>query len=313
MRRFCPSITDLQAFEVTARQGSFTRAAHEMCITQGAVSKQIKHLETFLGVDLFLRTRGGLVLTHAGHSYLHDVRASLNRIEAASLALIAHQGLGGTLNLTCMPSFAAKWLIPRLPKLRRRYPDLHIGFLPHRMGYDFSSPDVDAAVRFGNGVWPGSRADYIVGKEVVPVCRPNLFKTPPESPEDLLSRPLLHHTTAQQSWPDWFRDAGHDTPHSREGARFDQFTLLTQAAIAGFGTALIPRCLVEEELQDGKLIVPLDVPITAHNGYYLCYPEHKSRLPTLQAFRTWMLDAMEAAPTRVNDEDVPAGEAALSA
>lgn len=296
MRRFFPSITELHAFEVTARQGSFTRAAQEMCITQGAVSKQIKHLESFLGVNLFLRTHSGLVLTHAGHSYLRDVQASLSRIEAASLALIAHQGMGGTLNLTCMPSFAAKWLIPRLPDLRQRYPDLHIGFLPHRMGYDFSSPEVDAAVRYGGGIWPNSQADYIAGREVVPVCNPQLFKMLPRSPADLLTRPLLHHTTAQQSWPDWFSDNNHDTHRSREGARFDQFTMLTQAAIAGFGTALIPRCLIEDELRDSKLIIPLDLPTLARNAYYLCYPDHKSLVPTLQVFRAWLLDATSDFP-----------------
>lgn len=290
MRRFCPSLTDLQAFEVTARQGSFTLAARELCVTQGAVSKQIKHLETFLGVQLFLRSRRGLVLTEAGRGYLRRVEAALGQIEAASLALIAHQGKGGTLYLTSLPTFGAKWLIPRLPAFLRRCPDVHIEFLPHRQGYDFSSPDLDAAVRFGNGAWPGSQADYIVGRDVAPVCHPRLAQRGFDSPEDLLRHPLLHHTSTPEAWPDWFNDAGCPTPRSRDGARFDQFSLLAQAAIAGFGIALIPRCLVEDELRDGKLVLALDLPVQAHRGYYLCYPEHKASLPTLQAFRGWLLD-----------------------
>lgn len=296
MRRFCPSITDLQAFEVVARQGSFTRAAQELCITQGAVSKQIKQLETFLGVNLFVRARHGLVLTQAGHTYLNDIRASLNRIEAASLAVMSHRGRGGTLNITCMPTFGAKWLIPRLPELRNRYPDLQLGFLPYRMGYDFDSPEVDAAIRFGSGTWPDSHADYISGKEVVPVCAAGLFESVVESPSDLLARPLLHHTTAQRQWPAWFHDAGCDTPRSRDGARYDQYTLLAQAAIAGLGVALIPRCVIEDELAEGKLVVPLDISITARDGYFLCYPEHKSNLPALQLFRQWLLDTTHTPP-----------------
>src|SRR5690606_3522006 len=151
-------------------------------------------------------------------------------------------------------------------------------------------PEVDAAIRYGSGVWPGSLADYITGKDIVPVCSPQLLKTRPRSPGDLLAMPLLHHTTAQHAWSDWFSDHGHDSPRSREGARFDQYTLLVQAAIAGFGVVLIPRCLVEEELRDGKLVIALDLPASARKAYYLCYPEHKSLLPTLQVFRSWMLD-----------------------
>lgn len=294
MRRLCPSLSDLQAFEVAARQGSFTRAAQELCITQGAVSKQVKSLETFLGVNLFSRTRNGLVLTQAGHSYLNDIRNGLNRIEAASLALMSHRGQGGTLSITCMPTFGAKWLIPRLPDLRKRYPELQLNFLPYRMGYDFDSPEVDAAIRFGTGAWPNSRADYISGKEVVPACAPGLFSTQLKSASELLAQPLLHHATAQHHWQAWFQSAGHETPRSRDGARYDQYTLLAQAAIAGFGVALMPRCVIEEELAEGKLVIPLDIPFTARDGYYLCYPEHNATLPALQVFRQWLLERAQA-------------------
>ena len=290
MRRFCPSISDLQAFEVAARQGSFTRAAQELCVTQGAVSKQIKSLETFLGVTLFRRTRAGLVLTQAGHAYLNDIRFALNRIEAASLAIMSHQGRGGVLRINCMPTIGAKWLIPRLPALRKTYPDLQLVFLPYRMDYDLDSPDVDAAIRFGTGLWPDIRSDYITGRELVPVCAPDLFTTRPESPADLLSKPLLHHTTASHLWASWFKDAGCEAPGSRNGAHYEQYFLLSQAAIAGIGVALIPRCLVEDELTEGKLVLALDRPFKAQEGYHLCYPEHKTNLPALQVFREWLLE-----------------------
>ncbi len=291
MRRFCPSTSDLQAFEVAARQGSFTRAAQELHVTQGAVSKQIKNLETFLGVTLFTRTRAGLVLTPAGHAYLNDVRAALNRLEAASLGLMSHGGQGGTLNITCMPTLGAKWLIPRLPELRKRYPELQLVFLPHHMGYDFESPEVDAAIRFGTGTWPRSHAEYITGREVVPVCAPDLFTTPVRGPADLLAQPLLHHSSALHHWPAWFIEAGLESPLSTDGSRYDQYSLLSQAAIAGLGVALIPRCVIEEELEEGKLVIPLDRPLLAQDGYYLCYPDHKRNLPALQLFRTWLREA----------------------
>ena len=299
MRRICPSLADLQAFVVAARHCNFTRAAQELCITQGAVSKQIKHLEAFLGVLLFVRGQQGLVLTDAGRGYLGKVQAGLGQIEAATVELLAHQGLGGTLHLTSMPTFGARWLIPRLTEFMRLRPDIRFEFLPHRQGYDFSTPELDAAVRFGEGVWPGSGADYIVGRDVVPVCSPGLALPAQMDAARLLDYPLLHHTSALDAWSDWLAQAGCDTRRALEGTRFDQYALLSQAAATGFGIALIPRCLVEEELRDGRLIVPVALPILARQGYYLCYPQQKASLPALQAFRGWLKSASLQAEPRL--------------
>lgn len=300
MRRFCPSLTDLQAFEVAARHNSFTRAAQELCVTQGAVSKQVKHLESFLGIELFLRIRQGLVLTEAGRSYLKKIQSGLSQIEAATVELIAHQGQGGTLRLTCMPTFGARWLIPRLTAFMRVRPDIHVEFLPHRQGYDFSSPELDAAVRFGEGIWPGSGADYIVGRDVVPVGSPRTLGNGCENASELSGYPLLHHTSALEGWREWLDEAGCDTRRALEGARFDQYALLSQAAAAGFGIALIPRCLIEDELRDGRLTVALQAPVRARQGYYLCFPEQKANLPIVQAFRTWLAEVSRAAEPRVD-------------
>jgi LysR family transcriptional regulator, glycine cleavage system transcriptional activator len=313
MRRFCPSLADLQAFEVAARHCNFTRAAQELYITQGAVSKQVKHLEAFLGVVLFVRSKQGLVLTEAGRSYLDKVRAGLGQIEAATIELIAHRGQGGTLHLTSMPTFGARWLIPRLAGFVRLRPDIHLEFLPHRQGYDFSMPELDAAVRFGEGAWPGSGADYIVGREVVPVCSPRLMPPGQAGAAELLTYPLLHHTSALDGWSDWFAQAGCDTRRALEGARFDQYALLSQAAAAGFGIALIPRCLVEEELRDGRLVVPVLLPILARQGYYLCYPQQKASLPALQAFRGWLQSVSIEAEPRPHAADGPAAGSTASA
>ena len=228
-------------------------------MTQGAVSKQVRSLEAFLGVELFERVRQRLLLTDAGERYLERVRPSLDEIEAASVELIARQGRGGILHIASMPTLGAKWLIPRLPQFFARHPEVTLEFVPHAQGYDFSQPDLDAAIRFGDGVWPGSLADYMTGREVLPVCRPGLLVHEPDgvakTPAALLRYPLLHHTTVPEAWPDWLSELGVSTRQAWSGARFDQFTLLTQAAMSGLGIALIPRCLIEEELATGALVV----------------------------------------------------------
>lgn len=297
MRRLCPSLTELQAFEAAARHNSFTVAARELHVTQGAVSKQVRSLEAFLGVELFERVRQRLLLTEAGARYLARIRPSLNEIEAATVELIASQGRGGVLHIASLPTLGAKWLIPRLPQFFARHPEVTLEFVPHQQGYDFSQPDLDAAIRFGDGVWPGSLADYMTGREVLPVCRPGLLAGEPggmaATPEALLRYPLLHHTTVPEAWSEWLTELGVSTRQAWSGARFDQFTLLTQAALSGLGIALIPRCLIEEELATGALVVAHSARVLATKGYYLCYPEQKAHLPALQTFRQWLMENVD--------------------
>ncbi|MBY4895805.1 LysR family transcriptional regulator [Cupriavidus sp. AU9028] len=297
MRRLSPSLTGLQAFEAAARHSSFTVAARELHVTQGAVSKQVRQLETSLGVDLFERVRQRLVLTDAGRRYLERIAPSLREIEAATIELVASQGQGGTLHIASMPTLGAKWLIPRLPQFFERHPEVRLEFVPHAQGYDFSQPDLDAAIRFGDGVWPGSLADYMTGREVLPVCKPGLLVNQPggiaASPQDLLDYPLLHHTTVPEAWSDWLGALGVTTRGAWGGPRFDQFSLLTQAALSGLGIALIPRCLIEQELATGALVVAHPARVLSSKGYYLCYPEQKKHLPALQIFRQWVMEGVD--------------------
>ncbi|QRQ86478.1 LysR family transcriptional regulator [Cupriavidus oxalaticus] len=299
MRRMCPSLTELQAFEAAARHNSFTVAARELHVTQGAISKQVRNLEAYLGTELFERVRQRLVLTDAGARYLERIGPSLNELEAATVELMARQGRGGVLHIASMPTLGAKWLIPRLPQFFARHPEVTLEFVPHAQGYDFSEPDLDAAIRFGDGVWPGSLADYMTGREVLPVCRPGLLADEPggvaRTPDALLRYPLLHHTTVPEAWPDWFATLGVTTRQAWSGARFDQFSLLTQAALSGLGIALIPRCLIEEELATGALMVAHPAQVLAKKGYYLCYPEQKQHLPALRTFRAWVMEGADLA------------------
>lgn len=288
MRRHCPSLVALQAFEAVATHGSLTRAAQSLHISQGAVSKQIKQLETFLNTALFQRQRYGLVLTPIGQRYLQEIAPSLGRIEAATLEAMAPPTQGGVLRITCMPTLGAKWLIPKLPDFMRRWPEVTLSFMPHRYGYDFSEPELDAAMRFGEGVWPDCQADYIVGRAIVPVAKPGMFSLPIKSPDTLADMPLLQHVSAPHAWHDWMLAAGALPKTVNTGPSFDQFTLLTEAAIAGLGVALIPTCLIEDELRRGTLEQVYDMSILERQGYYLCYPPDRAQLPELTVFRAWL-------------------------
>ncbi len=288
MRRHCPSLVALQAFEAVAAHGSLTRAAQSLHISQGAVSKQIKLLESFLNIVLFERERYGLVLTAVGQRYLREIAPALSRIEAATLEAAAPPRHGGVLRITCMPTLGAKWLIPQLPEFMRCWPNIELMFLPHRYGYDFSMPELDAAIRFGDGVWPDCRVDYVLGKAIVPVAKPGLFSLPVAGPDVLATMPLLQHVSAPHAWHDWMQAAGVHPERVNKAPCFDQFSLLTEAAIAGLGVALVPACLIEDELRDGKLERIYDISILEQQGFYLCYPEDRAELPELLAFRAWL-------------------------
>lgn len=304
VRRLCPSITELQAFDAACRHQSFTLAAIEMHCTQGAVSRQIASLEDTVGVALFERTRQRLVLTDAGRAYLGSVRPALAQIEAATVQLLSHGGRGGTLNIAALPTFGAKWLIPRLPKFHAEHPEITLNFLPHAQGYDFSRPELDASIRFGSGVWPGAQSDYIEGRDAVVIVPSALAHGPAGdaprasarrtaraglSARDLPRIGLLHHVSVPHAWEEWFASAGVVDVNPHVGPRFDQFTLIIQAVSAGIGAAVVPRCLIEDELRSRRVIAPFKGGVTLTQGYYLCTPENKAHLPSLHTFRAWLL------------------------
>lgn len=302
VRRLCPSITELQAFEAACRHQSFTQTAQELHCTQGAVSRQIASLEATVGVPLFERTRQRLVLTDAGKTYLQAIQPALAQIESATLQLLSHRGKGGTLNIASFPTFGAKWLIPRLPRFTLAHPEITLNFLPHALGYDFSRPELDASIRFGEGVWPGTICDYVAGREVVAVVAPQVISKLRQStgrrdiePKDLIDIGLLHHNSVPSGWSEWFSALGLNEPDARIGPRFDQFTLIIQAVTAGIGAALVPRCLIDDELHAKRIATPFRKKVSLSQGYYLCAPESKVQLPSLQTFRKWLLS--EAALT----------------
>ena len=288
-----PSLPALAAFEAAARHGSFTRAAEELNLTQGAVSRQVQALEAQLGLRLFERVRQRVALTPAGAAYAPEVRVALARLSAATVNLMAFRGAGGVLNLAILPTFGTRWLIPRLPRFLERNPGITINFATRLVPFDFERENLDAAIHFGDPVWPGTRMHRLMGEEIVPVASPALLaRRPLTEPADVLGLPLLQQATRPRAWEHWLAAQGLSAERATPGPRFEQFAMVAQAAVAGLGLAIVPRFLVEDELRTGALQIPFDRSVHSAEAYYLVYPEEKADWPPVAAFRGWLLGEM---------------------
>lgn len=293
IKRLHPPTQLLRAFVAAARQSSISRAADELHLTQSAVSKQVLELESLLGTPLFERVRGRLLLSPAGQRYLPRVTQALSLLESATLDLLAHQGRGGALQVSTLPTFGAKWLIPRLPQFQQAHPDISVNFVPFTKGYDFSLPELDCAIRWGEGNWPGAIAHYLTGHKVVVITPPALrFR----QRADIRRQVLLHHVTDPVAWARWCEAYGVAHPNALAGPKFDQMDSIIRAVMAGLGIALVPRCLVQDDLDRGFVAAPFADDFRVNTGYYLCYPEAKAQVPPLAAFRQWLLALAEAEP-----------------
>ena len=290
MRRKIPSIEALIAFECAARHQSFTRSADELSLTQSAVSRQISCLEDYLGVPLFNRIKKRLSLTDVGRMYAKQVRDHLERIERDTLSAMAHRGAGGILELAVIPTFASRWLIPRLPQFYAQHPHITLNLTTRAEPFMFADTMFDAAIHFGGPVWPGAITQHLFGEEMMPVCSPHLLGgRRAVKPAELARLTLLHQSARAEAWRHWFVQAGiHDATCMR-GQRYEFFSMLVEAARAGLGVALMPRFLVLNELASGELVIPCDISLRNEKGYYLVYPEYKQGSPLLAVFQQWLL------------------------
>lgn len=282
-------MSSLRAFEASARHLSFSRAAEELNITQSAVSRQMRMLEGLLRLKLFHRIRQRLALTEAGAAYVPAVRECLSRLEAATLELLSHQGTGGVLNLAILPTFGTRWLIPRMPSFARAHPQVTVNFATRAVVFDFAHERLDAAIHFGDAAWPGVIAHRLMGEEVVPICTPMLARKRLRTVNDLAHHTLLQHATRPHAWVEWLATVDAPGVNPLKGPRFEHFSMVIQAAVAGLGVGILPRFLIESELASGALVVPFDRPVRSTHAYYLVYPEQKRDLPALKAFREWLL------------------------
>jgi DNA-binding transcriptional LysR family regulator len=292
MRKGIPNLAALQVFEAAARHESFTRAADELALTQSAVCRQVASLESRLGVALFLRIKKRVVLTPHGRHYAVQIRKSLERIERDTLELMAQRGVGRVLELAVVPTFASQWLIPRLPLFRALRPDITVNLSIRTEPFLFSDSPFDAAVYFGRSVWPGTQGALLFHEgNAVPVCSPLLAaEAAPLTRERLIDMPLLHLSTRPDAWREWFRAHGFgDDARAVRGPRYELFTMLSSAVLAGMGVALMPEILIADELASGKLTAPLDMPLASDAGYYLVAPDAVANDEPFVALSQWLV------------------------
>lgn len=293
--RRLPPLNALRAFEAAARHLHVTRAAEELNVTQAAVSHQVRALEDWLGVRLFQRAGRGLRLTEAGATYLVVLRDAFDRIAAATAALTRGRG-PDRLTVSSTDSFAAIWLVPRLRRFRAAHPDIEVRVMPSDEMVDFDRDDVDIAVRYGRGVWPGVKSRLLFAEELFPVCSPALVDGPHplRVPDDIRHHVLLHDVLAID-WDVWLKAAGVTGVDSTRGPFFSHSHLALQAARSGEGIALGNRHLVEPDLAAGTLVKPFELSLETGYAYYAVAPEATWDTPKVAAFRDWL--AAEAGAT----------------
>jgi LysR family glycine cleavage system transcriptional activator len=286
MPRRLPQLNALKAFEAAARHVSFTRAAEELCVTQGAVSHQVKALEAEIGVKLFNRERQRLIITDAGRDYLAVVRDALDRLAMGTERLVQRQS-SGMLTVSTSPDFAAKWLVHRLGRFADAHPeiDLRVSATMHHV--DFAREDVDLAVRHGDGHWPGLHVARLCSEQLFAVCSPSVGARL-KRPQDMLKLPLLH-LDDRSAWTDWLAAAGIAAVDPLHGPVLNRASMLIDAAIDGAGVALARTTLAAWDLIHKRLVRPFPVALPLAKSYWIVAPKATADLPKLVAFRDWLL------------------------
>jgi LysR family glycine cleavage system transcriptional activator len=290
MLRRLPPLNALKAFEAAARHESFTRAAGELCVTQGAVSHQVKALETELGLKLFNRERQRLIITEAGRQYLIVVRDALDRIAIGTERLVQRQS-SGVLTVSTSPDFAAKWMVHRFFGFVEAYPDIDLRLSASLHHVDFAREDVDLAVRHGDGNWPGLDVVRLSTEELFPVLAPKLLEGVDRirKPADLLKFPLLHFQD-RENWPKWLEAVGIANADIPQGLVLNSASMVIDAAIDGRGVALARTTLAAWDLLNGRLVRPFVESLTLSRTYWIVCPKAASKLPKIAAFRDWLLE-----------------------
>jgi LysR family glycine cleavage system transcriptional activator len=294
-----PPLSSLRAFEAVARRLSFSRAAEDLHVTPGAVSQQIRFLEEHLGESLFERTRRSVALTEAGMKMLPEIQAGLDTLSRA-LSSRAAPHSAKALTISVAPSFASKWLLPRLGDFSDQHPDIDLRISATVGLADFKRDKVDLAIRLGRGNYPDLHAELLFGESLAPLCSPKLLvgKGRLRKPDDLKTYRLLHDTSIpgeheQSSWERWLHLAGAKQVPAHRGTRFSLADLAMQAAIDGAGVVLGRMVLAEGDLVAGRLIRPFRVILPLDVSYFLVMPKGSMRRNEVQAFRDWLYGAIK--------------------
>lgn len=289
-RRYLPSMPSLLALEAVDRLGSASAAAAELSLTQGAISRQLQVIEGQLGASLIQRDGPRLRLTPAGQDYAREVRRALQSLSSASMTLRANP-LGGSLNLSILPTFGMHWLAPRLADFTKQHPEVTVNLSTRLRPFDFAHSNFDAAIHYGRQDWAGVTYLPVMDEDLVAVASPSLLTTPITNVLDILSYPLLQIEGRTGDWGRWFAHYG--APNLRPPAMvFDQFSTVIQGVIHGLGLALVPSYLIPQELAQGRLIAAFGTAVKSPNSYFLVWPTDRQPRPPLTAFCDWIKGAI---------------------
>ena len=289
-----PTLKSLRAFEAAARLGSFTRASEELCLAQSAVSRQVRGLEDLLGARLFDLIRQRIVLTQAGRSYLEEIQPILANLEAASTRVGARAKGIQLIEMATLPTFCSRWLIPRLPRFYAEHPQASIRLTSKFHPFSFDAEPFDIAIHFGTPDWSGTQMHHMFDERMIAICSPDFLRRHNiRSDADLAAAPLLHLSLRPTAWVDWCTQLSISTRNAYSGWLLDQFSMLTEAAVAGLGAALLPDLFVEEELRRGKLVLASASAIESSKGYYIAIPDNRPTAPIVTELCNWILREAE--------------------
>ncbi|MGF1739546.1 transcriptional regulator GcvA [Vibrio profundum] len=302
MSRRLPPLNSLKVFEAAARHLSFTRAAEELFVTQAAVSHQIKALEEFLGLKLFRRRNRALLLTEEGQSYFLDIK-DIFTLVAEATDKVLERSEKGALTIALPPSFAIQWLVPRLADFNSQEPDIDVRIKAVDMDESSLTDDVDVAIYYGRGNWPGLRADKLYQEYLIPLCSPAILlgSKPLNSLSDLQHHTLLHDTSRKE-WKQFAKQNGLVGVNVNHGPIFSHSTMVLQAAAHGQGIALGNNVLARPEIDAGRLIAPFDEVLVSKNAFYVVCHEKQADTGRIATFRDWMLAKAQSEQEDLLDE-----------
>ncbi|ARP84460.1 hypothetical protein CAL12_10035 [Bordetella genomosp. 8] len=285
-----PPLNPLRVFESVARHASFTAAAQELHITQGAVSHQIKALESWLGFALLERGGRRLRLTRGGENYAAALTGAFGQITRATRELVS-TGAQQVLTVRGHTTLFVRWLIPLVPAFQAAHPGINVKLSTSVEGVDFTRENADMGIVYGDGPWPGLRNDLLFSDALTPVMAPEMAARLPSpcSADDLLQLPLLHSNRRPQHWPDWIRLAGACRGLAVGDMYYEDLSIIYQCATEGLGVALGQLRYVEKDLAEGRLVAPHPLVLRRPRGYHLVCPEQHADEPKIACFRQWLL------------------------
>lgn len=294
MIRRLPPLNALRSFESAARHGSFNKAADELFVTPSAISHQIKTLEEFLGNPLFRREKRKVMLTSAGEKYLSSIEHALDEIDIATRRLLTSPNVG-SVNISVAPAFLTRWLVPKMRDFQEQYPDVELRLSAYMGPIDFRHSDTDMAIYFGRGEWDDVESHFLHGVTLVAVCSPKLLEGehPLHTLEDLQHHTLIDVTSRQGEWDHFLDHADISRSVARKRMGISSTALAMGAAMEGLGVALADVHLVKREVQYGQLMIPFDIQMDTHKGFYLVYQQDRQLTDGMQAFKDWVCAEIE--------------------